>query len=177
MSVWLGRLFRGGLGACSRLVGPILSKERRNTSACRPDDLRIEVLHQSLERVFRDQPFNSSSTSHSFVLLPVFGKFCYMLSTTLGKGKRKATVQQTSEKGFHDQLPSSPTSDSSSDSDSDSSSTSGSSSSDSDEEITPEYLESLLEKARQNAAKQLSTAPEEEEVIVLQKDDLECVSQ
>jgi hypothetical protein len=62
-----------------------------------------------------------------------------------------------------------------------SSSTSGSSTdsessdSDSDREITAEYLESLLEEARQNALQELPSSTSEQETITFQNDDLECV--
>lgn len=88
-----------------------------------------------------------------------------MFSAPLDKGKGKATIHELSTEDHAEEESSSSSSDSDSDSDS----------SDSDEEITPEYLESLLEKARQNASANPSTLTGEEEVITLQNDNLECV--
>ncbi|KAK1231203.1 dTDP-fucopyranose mutase [Marasmius sp. AFHP31] len=79
-----------------------------------------------------------------------------------GKGKEKAIdlTEHESESDTRD----------------DSDTTSDSSESDSDEEITEEFLESLLEKARRNASNQSSeptgsSGVNEEELIVLQKED------
>ncbi|KAL0064698.1 dTDP-fucopyranose mutase [Marasmius tenuissimus] len=79
-----------------------------------------------------------------------------------GKGKEKAIDLTDHE--------------SESDTSDDSDTTSDSSDSDSDEEITEEFLESLLEKARRNASEQSSrpngsSGVNEEELIVLQKED------
>lgn len=91
-----------------------------------------------------------------------------MFATALDKSKGKTTIHELPEEDHSSEESSSSSSESSSDSDSDSS--------DIDEEITPEYLESLLEKARQNASKAAPTSTGEEEVITLQSDDLECVT-
>ena len=101
-----------------------------------------------------------------------------MTPTALDKGKGRATTQQSPRQTRALPQLHSASSSSSSDVESDSDSDSDSSSESSEDEITQEYINSFLEKAKQNALarKQLSaTAPpqEEEDVIRLEGESSE----
>jgi hypothetical protein len=94
-----------------------------------------------------------------------------MTLTAIDKGKRKA-IPEIHEEAFKSGSGSSSASSSDSDTSSDSDSE--------EDEITPEYLESLLEKARQNAAasrgvRQNNNGAHEEDVIKLHESTKEYV--
>jgi hypothetical protein len=108
---------------------------------------------------------------------PFVDPFQTMAPTSAEKGKAKATVATTISDGRN--YISATASDASDSSDSEVSSDSGSpfsntSESDSEDDVTPQYLESLIEKARQNARIRAATKAafgDEDEVIRLENDD------